>query len=309
MTKTLSTFLGIVLLLVSVFALDAQAQVRLQLGFLVDGSGSISSGDFQTVIDSLAASLEDTNLVPQDGSIEVTVVQFSNEAASAQVTPIIVTSATISDIVQRVRGISQGGGGTPLWSGIDVIADLMRGSPNYDGADRRTINVATDGQPQVPVQSIPASVGIQLSLASRDRAIGLGIDEIDAEGVGAATTDTGFQNFLLSLVWPQPGVLINDGDSNSFSPGFVTLVREFADFEAAIRNKIEAILGSVGLNGNGGAPGPGTPGTPRGPGGTAPGPGGRPIPLDTPFGSVLLSGLFVVMLVIVRFRGTLGHSR
>lgn len=305
MTKILSIFFGVVLVL-SGFVVDAQAQVKLQLGFLIDGSGSISSGDFQTVIGSLAAALEDTNLVPQDGSIEVTVVQFSDTAASTQVAPTIVTSATISNIIQQIRAIAQGGGGTPLWSGIDVIADLMSGSANHAGAARSTINIATDGQPQVPVQSIPVSVGIQRSLAARDRAIGLGIDEIDAEGVGAATTDTGFQSFLLNLVWPQPGVLINDGDSNSFSPGFVTLVRDFGDFEEAIRIKIEAILGSVGLNGNGSTSG--TPGTPRGPSGTAPGPGGRPIPFDTPLGTILLGGLFMVLLMIVRFRGTLGHS-
>jgi len=305
--------LCLVLALAAGVATQAQETggVVLQLGFLLDGSGSISSSDFSIIRNAVATAVADTTLVPQDGSVEVAVVQFFNQDAEVVVGNTVVTPQTINDIVNRIQRMPQGGGGTPLWVGLDVMATQMSRSPNFNSARRRVINVATDGQPQVPVLSIDVNDGIRRSLQFRDQAIGLGIDEIDAEGIGQATSDASFRNFLLDLVHPQPGVLLNNGDVNgSFQPGFVTLVDSFQDFEQAVRDKVQAILTSAGLNGNANGTGDtgGTGGDNGGAGGTAPGSDGRPIPFETPVGMVFLTGVLGAMLIALRFRSVLGLS-
>lgn len=283
---------GLVLAL-SLFS-TAQTQVKLQLGLLVDGSGSISATDFELVRDALIASLSDPDLIPQTGVLEITIVQFSDERARVEVAPTVLTAATVTSITSKLQSMTQGRGGTPLWLGIDAITNAMVASPNFSVAERQTINIATDGQPQVPVSSISVAQGITLSNQARDRAVSAGIDEIDAEGVGQAITDVGFRNFLLQLVWPQPGSLVeSNGDITTFDPGFVTLVADFQDFEEALRAKVAAIVSSGGLNGDGDGDGDGD-GRPDGPG---TGPGGRPIPFDTPFTLALLVGLLAIAMV------------
>lgn len=308
MKKALS-ILCLTLVVVGLIWPTAQAQtttgtrVKLQLGFLIDGSGSISDSDFSTIRNALATVLGDETVVPRDGSIEVIVVQFSDARATVELPAMLITNSTIASLQQTIRSINQGRGGTPLWNGIDSIVSEMKKSANFSVADRRTINVATDGQPQVPVDSISFQVGQQRSLEARDKAISAGIDEIDAEGVGQAITDTNFRNFLLDFVWPQPGKLVtSDNINGNFQPGFVTLVQNFSDFEKAVRDKVVAILGTVGLNGNNGNSGNNGNGNGNGnnngSGNNAPGPGGRPIPFDTPQGTALLGGVFAVLLAV-----------
>lgn len=278
----------------------AQTQVKLQLGLLVDGSGSISAADFELVRSALIRALSDSTLIPQTGVVEITIVQFSDERARVEVSPTVLTAGSVGGITSKLQSMTQGKGGTPLWLGIDAITNAMVGSANFTIAERQTINVATDGQPQVPVSSISVAQGITLSNQARDRAIGKGIDEIDAEGVGQAITDTGFRNFLLQLVWPQPGRLVDSGmDGTNFDPGFVNLVASFQDFEEALRAKVAAIVSSGGLNGNSDGTGNGTdrPGT-----GPGTGPGGRPIPFDTPMGTALLAGVLGTMMLAFRFK-------
>lgn len=284
----------------------AQTKVVLQLGLLVDGSGSIVASDFELVRNALIRALSDPDLIPHTGVVEITVVQFSDERARVEVAPTVLTTSSVTDITGKLQSMTQGRGGTPLWLGMDAIADAMVGSPNFTVAERQTVNVATDGQPQVPVSNISVAQGITLSNEARDRAINKGIDEIDAEGVGQAITDIGFRNFLLDFVWPQPGKLV-DGSvvDHNFEPGFVQLVASFQDFEEALRAKVEAIVSSGGLNGNGDGDGNGGPDRPDGPG---TGPGGRPIPFDTPMGTALLAGALGVLLLVFRFKESLRMS-
>lgn len=275
-------------------------RVQLQLGFLIDGSATVSAQDFQTIRNALADTLSNQTIVPQDGSVEVTVVQFSDSAARTEISPTVITSSSINSVANQIRNITQGGGGTPLWLGIDRIADLITGSPNFTIANRQIINVATDGQPQVPNDGISVATGIQRSLDARDRAQGMGIDELDAEGIGQAITDTNFRNFLLDLVFPQPGTLIENGSTFDPDPGFVVLVQNFSQFQSAIEDKVTTILTSVGIS-------PDVINDDRDDDpDTAPGPGGRPIPFDTPAGIALLIAVFGSILVVLRYGSSLG---
>lgn len=315
MKKALSFLCLAVLLLVSSASALAQivddaGRAKLQLGLLIDGSGSISASDFQTVREALADVLSDSNIVPRDGSIELTVVQFSDSRARTEVSPTVITASTIDDVVSRVRNMTQGGGGTPLWLGIDRVTDLMRGSPQFNVVDRQVINVATDGQPRVPVDNIDETEGRQLSIEAVNRAVSNGIDEIDAEGFGQATSDNAFRSFLLNdLVFPQPGVEVSSfGSFTAGQNGFVVFASNTSNFQNIIENKFTAIFDSVGIVGGDDGRDDDDDRRDDDPD-TAPGPGGRPVPFDTPMGAMLLTVALGLMLVALRFRDNLGSAR
>jgi len=301
MKKTLYSILMVALIVGLSHTAFAQSntldnRVELQLGFLIDGSATVSAQDFQTIRNALADTLSNQTIVPQNGSVEVTVVQFSDSAARTEVAPTVVTASSIDGIVSQIQSIDQGGGGTPLWLGIDRVTDLIAGSPNFAGANRQILNVATDGQPQVPNDGVSVATGIQRSLDARNRAQSLGIDELDAEGIGQAITDTSFRNFLLDLVFPQPGTLIETVNIGNPDPGFVVLVQNFSQFQSAIEDKVTTILTSVGIS-------PNVIDDPRDDDpDTAPGADGRPIPFDTPAGMALLIAVFGSMLFVLRYR-------
>lgn len=223
----------------------AQAQVRLQIGFLIDGSGSIQSSDFQLIVDSLSDALGDPTLIPHDGTIEITVVQFGNNTARMELSPTVLTANSAGGIQQAIRSISQLGGNTPLPDGVDLLTQLMTSSGSFATAPRQVINVATDGQPNLNNDGITTQDEKDASFAARDRAVAAGIDEIDAEGLGVATTDDEFRNFLRDFVWPQPGEIVDDG--GTFAPGFVRMVLDIQDFRQAVREKIQAILDNADL--------------------------------------------------------------
>ncbi len=308
MKKTLYSLLVMALIFSVSHSVFAQSNTRdnrveLQLGFLIDGSATVSAQDFQTIRSALADTLSNQTIVPQNGSVEVTVVQFSDSQARTEVAPTVITASSIDNIVNQIQGIDQGGGGTPLWLGIDRVTDLIIGSPNFAGASRQIVNVATDGQPQVPNDGVSVATGIQRSLDARDRAQTRGIDELDAEGIGQAITDTSFRNFLLDLVFPQPGTLIENVNIGNPGPGFVVLVQNFSQFQSAIEDKVTTILTSVGIS----------PGNiddePRDDDpDTAPGPDGRPVPFDTPAGMALLIAVFGFMLFVLRNRTAVDFS-
>jgi len=316
MKKALSLLcLAALLLVSSVSALaqivDDAGRVTLQLGLLIDGSGSISASDFQTVREALADALSDSNIFPRNGSVELTVVQFSDSRARTEVSPTVITTSSINDVINRLRNMTQGGGGTPLWLGIDRISDLMRGSSQFSVADRQIINVATDGQPRVPVDGIDEAEGRQLSTEAVNRAVSNGIDEIDAEGFGQATSDSGFRNFLLNdLVFPQPGVEVsNFSNFNAGQNGFVVFASTTANFQQIVENKFTAIFDSVGIvSGDDGRDDDGDDRRDDDPD-TAPGPGGRPVPFDTPMGAMLLTVTLGLLLVVLRFRDNFSAVR
>ncbi len=221
--------------------------VRTQLVIIMDSSGSIASENFQTMIEAVAKSLSDPAVVPQNGSVEVALVQFSHLLRDARtgipgastelaLTPVDVT--TVSEIARRIRGIVQAGGFTPMSQGIRVATELIKAKPRA-GA-RQIFNVISDGNPNLPGGPEQAK---EEAIKARDEAVTAGLEQLDAEGIGDVLTDQDFVDFLKALVWPQPGIVIQDGQ---FPPkgqnGFVIIVREYADLERALRQKLVFML-------------------------------------------------------------------
>jgi len=234
--------------LLTIVTVPAQGQVQFQLGFLVDGSSSITETQFDIIKSALAFAIGGARILPLDGTVEITFVEFSDTDATVVVPPTVLNNQTVTTISNQIQGMVRGGGGTPLWLGLDLITDQMtnalRAPTQTSTATIQVINIITDGQPQIPNEGILPEQGNQLSISSRNRAVSRGIDEISVEAVGLGRTDTPFRQFLLGFVWPQPGDLIENfsAPESEFLPGFVALIQEFAELERVFQSKLRVTL-------------------------------------------------------------------
>ncbi len=244
--KVLLLSIGLLCLFVSLPSAQTPILVKTQLVIIMDGSGSISNADFLTMINGIANAISDPAVVPQNGTVEFGLVQFSGNVtdpttrtpgARVEVPMTVITAQNIGEVAARVRAIIKGGGFTPMVSGIRLAASLITGNKARPGA-RQVFNVISDGQPNLPS---PPSEARRQTIEARDEAVRAGLDQLDAEGIGSVEQEPEFRDFLLQLVWPQPGVI-----APPFPPGhqsgFVVVVRTFADLENALKQKLIATL-------------------------------------------------------------------
>jgi len=159
-----------------------RAAETVELCTAVDGSGSISSSNFQLQIEGLARAIEKSSVVPQNSRVILSIVQFSG-GVRVEISPILIDSqATANAVAAQVRAIGQLNGGTNIAGAIDACTQQFRFT-----TDKQVIDVSTDGQ----------SSG---SSGAADRAIAAGVDVINALGVGRGIN----VDELQSLVRPQP---------------------------------------------------------------------------------------------------------
>lgn len=217
--------------------------IKTQLIIIMDGSSSIASEDFRTMIEAVASGLSDPNVVPQNGTVEVALVQFSHllrdaktgiPGANTELALTKVDATTVGEIARRIRSIIQAGGFTPMSQGIRVATELIKATKRT-GA-RQIYNIISDGNPNLPGGPEQAQ---QEALKARDEAVAAGLDQLDAEAIGDAVEEREFIEFMKRLVYPQPGVVIDDGSFPvGTKNGFVIVVRRFEDLERAFRQKL-----------------------------------------------------------------------
>jgi hypothetical protein len=228
MTHFTKLALGVAALL----AVSSTAQAATQLGFAIDGSGSISPAAFSLQLQGLSSAIG--NLVPTNSSVEITVVQFAGFGAVVEVGPTLIDSpATLTTVTNQILAITQNFGGTPMAAGINLLTSAVAASPEFaDPNSEQLFNVSTDGQPNNASATTAAAAAAQAA----------GIDGLSAEAVGQFANPT----FLASIVFPgvSPGPIITlpNPIPDPRTQGFVISVAGFQDFEAAIATKIRAIL-------------------------------------------------------------------
>lgn len=225
--------IGLVIALMGVpHVASAQKNVIYQVCVALDGSDSINASEFNLQITGLARAISDPAVVPQNGTVELGVVQFGRGDARIEVPATVIDSpATAAAVSATIQATIQKGGNTPLAAGVSLCTAQITGSSHFDTATRQVINVSTDGHPSGTGE--PTA-----TWAARGAAVAAGVDELDAEAIGR-DADIGF---LAALVHPQPATLV---PPDSYSPGFVRIVGSFADFEAAMREKLGTVIGSV----------------------------------------------------------------
>ncbi|GGO54591.1 hypothetical protein GCM10011315_15120 [Roseovarius pacificus] len=220
-------------------AASASAAI-IDLGFALDESGSVGSGNFTTTKNALAAAIDN---IPTggDNQYRIAVVTFDS-SASTIITPTIVTAANKASLQTTIQGISYNGGGTSIHAAVNRLTDLFTGMDGGLGATT-LFNIATDGASSA--SSLQSSV---------EAASDAGVDGISYEAIGSgAATGT-----LLSACYagtytasssPSPSCsLVEDVNNlpNATQEGFVLKVGSFAGFADAIDKKVRQVVDDTG---------------------------------------------------------------
>ena len=183
----------------------------LDLALCLDASGSVSRSDFQLQLEGTARAIENPEIVPRDGSVRVSLLQFSS-FDRLEINPTLVEEDNVADLADAIRAVPKLGGGTSIHQCIDGAADaITQATPP---AALRVIDVSTDGQ---------SNQAAAVSAANRAR--GNGVDVLNAIGVGGGAN----QNLLNAIVFPEPV----GGDR-----GFVLMVDSYEEYIEGIAGKI-----------------------------------------------------------------------
>lgn len=199
---------------------QGSAGPTVDLALCMDSSGSVSSSDFLLQLEGAAVAVEDENIVPRDGSVRLSAMQFSSSTL-VELPPTIIEEDNAQDVADALRAIAKSGGGTSIHSCINTATDLIAGL--IPESVLQVIDVSTDGQS--PLSS---------AITASNYAISQGIDALNSIGVGSGID----VNLLNSIVFPQPV----GGDR-----GFVITVSGFAEYVDALSTKIERETKAIDL--------------------------------------------------------------
>ena len=228
MKTRLSQALGIVLVLVLAMLLTVGASAQNEtthLAFLFDGSQSIPAEDFQIMKLGLAEALQDETCVPQDGSFELTVIQFSDIMRVA-VPPTIITADNIAAVAAQIEAMDQIASGTNYEIAFDQAIATINNS-----LESQLINLTSDGAPTMAEKD---------TAVLRQRAVAAGFDEIDAEGLAITTEET--IGVLRDAAYPQPATVHPPSPWPPADPGWVRLVEDANDFADTVCEKLGLVI-------------------------------------------------------------------
>ena len=91
----------------------ATASAAVDIGLVVDGSGSIDDADWQLQREGFSAALRDPANVPLDGSVAITVVQFSSGTQVEVPRTLIDSKEKLDGVVAKIEGMEQRGRAEP----------------------------------------------------------------------------------------------------------------------------------------------------------------------------------------------------
>ncbi|MFT3803241.1 MAG: VWA domain-containing protein [Burkholderiaceae bacterium] len=208
-------------------AAPAQAD-RIQLGFILDGSGSIGAGGWQTIVTGLSNAID---LIPVGGpdQYEVSVVTFSTSASTPVARYLLTDVAsrdTLSDMIAAIPFLT---GNTNYAAAFDTMTNVLQSTIGL--ADATYVNFATDGQPNT------GGTGV----LQRDAMIAAGVDNISIEGIGSGVSAASLQN---NFCYPGPcdtTIPFSDFPSKGFYIG----VGNPDEYAQAIQYKVRVVTGQV----------------------------------------------------------------
>ena len=227
-----------------------------QLAMLLDGSGSIVDDDWIIMLEGLADAIE--YCFPIDGTVELTVIQFGGyqpAIAQVEIDPIVVNDTNYMSIASDIMGIAKLGDATPTACAINLAADTLAASPNFDISNRQVINLVTDGVPNCVCEVgeytgtwIDGPAGVAQGKASAEAAMSyllstLGMtadqDEFDAEAVGTGPDVAWLRDYI---VWPGG---YEWTEVSPPGPGWVRHVSDYTEFAATICEKFAILFESI----------------------------------------------------------------
>ena len=261
--------------------LDITAQV-LNVGYnqtsqfvvLIDGSRSIPNPSWKLAIKGLVNAIGDESVFPQDGSVELTIIQFgvNNYCARVEIGPIVVNKNNIQDIVNQIDALKnkQGNGWTPIASGFYLANDKIASSTNFGGFNpdnKQVVVLITDGNANVVTNS-GSYCGSgsnewygKISAANARNYLLSGLaftadkDEIDVIAVSPGMGSIDEEFLCDDITWPQP---CYDGipppeDDLGWPPagsGWYRFVESWQDFYDSLNEFFGIIFNNVLVNVN-----------------------------------------------------------
>jgi hypothetical protein len=210
----------------------------IQLGFILDGSGSIGSTNWTTIVNGLSSAVN--TLIPVGGpdTYEISVVSFGATATININSFVVDTVANRSALASTIAGIAYLNGASTNYSDAltkmqTAMTDTVGTAGFVDAAHAAAsyVNFATDGAP-----NSGGTNGTGEFATARTSLITAGIDNISVEGIGSAVNATLLQT---QLCYP----LACDATSPYDFPnkGFYIPVATAAQYAAAIDNKIRIV--------------------------------------------------------------------
>ena len=221
----------------------ASSSVKVQLCMVIDGSGTIGSAEWATIVNSVSKGVNET--IPHDGSVELTIVQFGARART-ELSPTIIDNANYAEVANHVLEIPKINGGTSMADGLYLAWRELRNSTNYQNAAKHVVNLATDGMPNVRNENATSDLDGDGHVDAYDDVIAVvndaanqGLNELDMEGIGVSDTDMKW--FRDNVVHPQPGIY-----APPFTKaGWVRQVADVEEFASTIGQKLQAVIGGV----------------------------------------------------------------
>lgn len=208
----------------------------IDLGFALDESGSVGSGNFALTRTGLANALDN---IPTSGTNQyrISVVSFDSSAI-VQIPPTIVTAGNIASLKNDVLNIAYNGGGTAIHAAVNALTGAFQGAGGLNSTS--LFNIATDGG------SSDAALEAAVIAASA-----AGVDGISYEAIGQGANTTLLSNNCYGGTFDplNPNcTLVNDANNipNATQQGFVLSVGTFAGFGDAIDKKIGRVVIDTG---------------------------------------------------------------
>ena len=235
---------------------DGCAVNRVDLAFIIDRSGSLDvtkrGQAYNVQIDGIASALRDPSMIPRDGSVAVSVIEFAGTASvfvPLKVIESFTDAESIAASVESLRCVdpSSPTGGCPTLgfipassyaSGI-TVADNHLQANKRDGA-RRVMLLSSDGEPSDLEKAKEASEKARFGAATQGIASELDLILIGLK-VGTPEFSTNEERVKM-IVFPSPednalpgAVLFVDARDSAKTPGsrsdpeFVRQINEFAE--------------------------------------------------------------------------------
>lgn len=209
------TFFSLALLPIGAFAASIT-----QLGFILDGSGSVSTSNYNLLKSGLSDAIA---ALDANGSVEITVTAYGSTTQTV-VAPTLLTAASLATIQTSILTHAKNNGGTDTAGALRYTTNLLTSSAIFSNSDLRAsiINLATDGVPNSQTAAVAAA---QWSFTQ-------GIDALSIEAIGSGVNSGSALNNMLQIAFPGPATLLGLNSTTIPNPIGGSWVVPVSDFDA-----------------------------------------------------------------------------
>lgn len=214
--------LGAVLAAIVAMVPAKASAATIQLGFILDRSGSIGSSNWTTIVNGLASAVNTYIPVGGENTYEVSVVAFAS-TSTIEIANFLVTDAGArTTLATQIAAIPYTGGGTLYAPAFASMLDALNNTADVAAS---YVNFATDGDPSDNAAGITA----------RNALIAFGVDNISIEGIGGVSASNLTTNYCY------PGPCDTTAPYNFPAQGFYIGVANAQGYADAIGNKIQVV--------------------------------------------------------------------